>query len=120
VPKRCSRSRGRPTKLTPALQESICKQLEFGVPEHYAAEANGIARSTFCEWMEKGASGIEPYTEFYKAVRRSIARAIRNLTRHALNGGKGSSRATWLLERRFPNEYGRQAKSPYLDVPRRA
>lgn len=46
------------------------------MPEHYAAEASGISASTFREWMEKGAKGIDPYGEFHTAVKQSIARAV--------------------------------------------
>jgi transposase len=105
---RRQRRLGRPAKLTPEIQDAICKQLEIGIPQKYAARANGIDESTFHEWMKKGAAGIEPFAAFREAVERSSARAIGNLHARALAGGSGSSAATWLLDRRYPKEYGSQ------------
>jgi hypothetical protein len=72
------------------------------VPEKYAAESNGIAESTFHEWMKKGAAGHRTYAAFRQAVIRSGARAVFKPTVRLLAGGKGSSVAAWILERRFP------------------
>lgn len=44
----------RPTKLTPELADRICQSLRVGVPDIYAAEGNGIERSTFWQWVELG------------------------------------------------------------------
>jgi hypothetical protein len=110
VPKRRPRPIGRPSKLTPEILDSICGALEMGVPEKYAAASYGIAESTFHEWMKKGAAGIEPYAAFRQAVTRSSAQAVSNLVVRGLAGGKGSRAACWILERRFPGEYGRHAQ----------
>jgi hypothetical protein len=108
VPKEQGRAPGRRPKLTPELEKEICKYLELSVPAKYAAKSCGISESTFHDWMSKGAAGIEPYAGFRDAVERSSARAVPNLTARALSGAKGSSQATWLLERLFRNEYGPQ------------
>jgi hypothetical protein len=102
------RQPGRPSKLTPEIENAICKQLELAVPEKYAAESNGIDESIFHDWMKKGAEGIKPYADFCRAVKRARARAVGNLTARALAGGAGSSQATWFLERRYPKDYGPQ------------
>lgn len=81
----------------------------MGVPEKYAAQASGISQSTFHDWIKKGAAGIEPYAAFRQAVKRSSARAVFKLMVRGLSGGKGSSQAAWILERRFPLEFGKHA-----------
>jgi hypothetical protein len=47
-------------------------------------------------------------------VHAATAEAVRNLTTRALAGGSGASEAMWLLERRFPQEYGQRFS---LDPP---
>lgn len=108
MPERRGSTHGRPSKLTPEIQAAICKHIELSVPEKYAAAANGIDESTFHEWMKKGAAGAEPYAAFSKAVSQARGWAAVNLTARALGGGPGASQATWLLERRFRDEYGAQ------------
>lgn len=100
------RPKGDGLKLTPALQEEICASLRLSVPEKYAAEAAGIAESTFQLWMLKGRNGEAPYVGFVGAVTRARAEAVKNLTVRALAGAKGSQQATWFLERRYRKEYG--------------
>ena len=96
--------------LTPEIQDAIWADLELALPDKYAAEANGIASSTFYEWLEKGAAGEEPYVTFSAGVTIARARAVRKLTERALAGGSGCSQATWLLERRYRKDYGPQQK----------
>lgn len=105
MPKR-GRPPGTSPKLTSEIQDAICRDLEIGVTEKYAAEGNGIDESTFHEWMKKGGSGIVPYADFCRAVKCARARTVRNLIVRGLAGGSGSSVAAWLLGRRFPQEYG--------------
>lgn len=110
MPRRRARAGGRPSKLTPELQKEICKYLELSVAAKYAARSCGISESTYYDWVNKGADGIEPYVEFSEAVDQASARAVPNLTARGLAGGKGSSMAAFLLERRFPDEYGPQVR----------
>lgn len=92
-------------RLTPELTEAICKDIEASLPIVEACIANGVARSTFYDWKRRGETGGEPYKKFFEAVEIAQARAIRRLTEKALS--KDESRgATFLLERRFRNEYG--------------
>ena len=101
---------GRPAgsglKLTPDVEGEICKALEISVPLKYAAEAAGVPESTVYLWLERGKKGNEPYARFAGAVTRARAKAVKNLTTVALQGGKGSSAATWFLERRYRTDYG--------------
>ena len=112
--KRTGRPNGRPPGssplLTPEVTQAICVQLELAVPEKYASEMNGVDEDTFHGWMRKGAAGIEPYTGFRQAVSRARAKCIGNMHVRALSGGKGSSAALWMLERRFWREYAQHQR----------
>ena len=91
---------GRPLKLTKPVLEAICENLELGMPLSLAAEAEGVARTTILTHMEED-----------EAVKRQVTRAratgAKVLTKLAVdgNGGKGSSMAGWLLERRYRDDY---------------
>ena len=72
---------GRRTLLTPELEARICADIERGVFESVAAEANGIGRATFFEWLARG-EGRDPnrprsrrYAAFADQVRTSRAKA---------------------------------------------
>ncbi len=92
---------GRPpkAKVDPAIAKAICAHLELGVPVALAAEAEGVSRSTAHRW-------IEQYPDFADRIMRAVARGGVHLHCKALEGGTGSSQATWVLERRFREFYG--------------
>lgn len=117
APKPLGRPKGSSPLLTPETQKAICDALEVSVPEKYAAEANGVDERTFHGWLEKAADGTEPYASFRAAVTRARAKAVVNLTARALQGEKGSSQATWLLERRYHREYGQVQRIQHAGDP---
>ena len=92
---------GRPkkAKVDPAIAKAICAHLEIGVPVALAAEAEGISRSTAYRWVEQ-------HPAFADRISQASARGGIHLHCKALEGGPGSSQATWLLERRFREFYG--------------
>ena len=49
---------GRRPKLSPALRENVCKFIALGVSPEAAAAQEGIARSTFYAWMQRGRAAI--------------------------------------------------------------
>lgn len=100
------RPKGSSPLLKPELQAEICRLLEIGIDAKAASQACGIDESTFHDWSAKGAAGTEPYASFRRAVTRARARGIVNLHMKALAGGKGSHQSMFMLERRFPDQYG--------------
>jgi hypothetical protein len=48
------RTPGRPSKLTPEIQDRICASLRAGNYACVAARLAGIAESTFYDWLEQG------------------------------------------------------------------
>jgi hypothetical protein len=106
---RTGRPPGTVHTLTPTVQDGICAALRISVPAKYAAEAEGISERTFYEWLRKGAKGIQPYRDFSLAVTRATGEAVCNLVARSLAGGPGAWQARRLLERRYPQYYGRRA-----------
>lgn len=72
-----TRRPGRPTLLTPEVQEQILAALAVGAAQAHAAECAGIGESTFYRWMERGEEEDAPeeFREFREAVTRTRARA---------------------------------------------
>jgi hypothetical protein len=108
VNKQGKRPHGRPTKLTPEVTEAICQAIRIGTPQKYAAEGNGIAEDTLLGWMRRGAAAEEPYDKFFEAVTRARADCVKRLVINSQ--GDGPSGARWLLERRYPSEFGNRTK----------
>lgn len=74
------RRNGRPTKLTPELQRSIVELVELGNYAEVAAQACGVAKTTFYRWMQQGedaqAAGKRSiHRDFREAVTRARAKA---------------------------------------------
>jgi hypothetical protein len=73
---------GRRTLLTDELQAKIVTSIRNGAWDYVAAEANGIDRQTFWEWIRRG-EGIEQpdrpqtrcYAKFAKSVREARAQS---------------------------------------------
>jgi len=100
------RRRGKPRTLTAAVEGVICASLEIGMPEKFAAEEARVPERTFHYWCQQGREGIEPYASFLTEVERARTLGVKHLLTRNLKGEKGSSAAQWLLERRFPREFG--------------
>lgn len=100
---------GRPSKLTPEVQEKICKWIRGGNYPAVAAMAAGIAHSTFFEWLKRGARQRKgKYKEFSDAVEKARAEGesilVGAITRAAIQGDWKP--AAWLLSRSRPRRWG--------------
>ena len=108
-------SKGRPTKLTPEVQDVICKYLKGGSTFRTACELAGIGYATGKEWRARGEDrdperpSDEDFATFAAATRRAeeeaIARCAGVVQKAAFDGSLQA--ATWFLERRRPDEWGR-------------
>lgn len=103
----------RPTKFTHETVELLLDGIRAGLPIHLACDAAGVAESTFYEWQRgefpRGADK-ELKAEFPDKLTR--ARGVSALTNINLiaNAAKEDWRAAaWILERRFPQDFGKQA-----------
>lgn len=109
----------RPTILTPEIQEIIVKALHLGATHRLAGLAAGIGESTFYTWMALGRdTGASPYLEFLNAVKIAEgAGAVECLEKLAVASRDGNwQAAAWVLERRYPAEYGRTVQEHTVKV----
>jgi transcriptional regulator with XRE-family HTH domain len=104
---------GRPTKYTPELARDIVRTLASGVPKRYAAEANGVSKTTLNEW-ENGRGGIpkSEIQEFQAAIARASAQAvIARVARIAKAGIDGDWKAdAWYLEHVHSDDFAGREK----------
>lgn len=84
---------GRPSKLTPELQKSIVQSLAYGIDIETACLREGIARSTFYDWLNYGKAGREPYADFFTACEQAMAEVERKITASILLHTKKSWQA---------------------------
>ena len=103
---------GRPLKLTPETQARIVEAVELGATWERAADAAGVGASTLRDWRQRGEAGEKPFAAFLASVKRAegagVERALR-VIRKAAEGGAWQASA-WLLERRYPADYGRRSE----------
>lgn len=110
--------RGRKTKLTPELQEEICKYIKQGNYAKTACLLCNISEATYYNWLERGkTSKSGKYVEFLESIKKAekfadayFVQIIRKAAeKHPMNW----TAAAWLLERRSPQEWGNKEE---LDI----
>ena len=98
--------------LTPERQKIICDTLRCGSTYRDAAQSAGITRETLYHWLKKADNGDERYTAFATAVREAESACANihceRIMRESEDGDWKA--AAWWLERRRPDEFGRQSK----------
>lgn len=109
----------RPTKLTPEIQDRIVTAIRAGNYMETAAAYAGIARSTFNEWIRRGAEEQEgPFAEFAAAVEQALAAAeARDVALIGQAAQKEWQAAAWRLERRLPERWGRKTRHEVSAAP---
>lgn len=92
----------RPTKYTPATVERIILAIRSGTPRLHAAKFGGIGHETWARWLHD-------HPEFREAVEKAEAEFIaETVGRIAIHGRDNWQALAWILERRWPAEFGRQ------------
>lgn len=104
------RKPGRKTILNEELQTKLCDYIKVGVPIRDACHAVGIAESMFYLWQQKGLENKgRPYVLFVKAVEKAKSQSkIRSIVRIDKAANDDWRADAWLLERRFPEEFGKR------------
>ena len=129
---------GRPSKLTPKIQEMILDCIRMGLTYSKAAELVGITRHTLLNWRKWGQaekSGI--YFNFFNALQKAEAEGEIQCLQKIQEAARGGQEiidskelyqgkklikqitktvksvpdwraAAWILERRYPERYGRR------------
>jgi len=101
----------RPSKLTDEIQQKIGDNISLGLTYSLAAEAAGITYKTFNEYMNRGK--IEKsgkYYQFAQHIKKCNADGARKLL-EKLNDSANAENCQvcmWILERRFPEGFGRK------------
>lgn len=78
-----------------------------------AVRAAGISRETFDAWMRRGlskAAGARAFGELRERVERALAEGeVRGVAQIAQAAAENWQAAAWLLERQYPDRWGRPA-----------
>ncbi len=86
-------------KYCSEIIESICKDIENGLPQKQAAIINGVGESTFYEWVKE-----KP--EFAESVKKALSTFMKkHIQRINIASNKSWQASAWMLERRFKDEY---------------
>jgi transposase-like protein len=109
---------GRPTKLTPEVQESLVQMVRAGNYAETAAAYAGVDKTTLYDWLKRGradrlADTESPHADFSHAVEKALAHAEITDVLHI--GAAAADKAhwpaaAWRLERRDPKKWGRRDK----------
>lgn len=98
-------SRGGPSKYRPDIVAKITDALAIHATHRLAGDYAGIDESTFSAWLLK-------YPEFRQAVREAEGRAgIKCLATIHKAAPESWQAAAWLMERRYPDQYGRTVQT---------
>jgi transposase len=100
---------GRPTKLTRDLERSYLDALRRTRYLETAADLAGIHRVTLKRWLKRGRREPGPYREFCIAVKKVLAESEANNVGEIESAEEWQASA-WLLERRFPERWGRKER----------
>lgn len=112
---------GKPSLLTEELADQVVTMLRSGTLPRVACEAVGIDIRTLQRWLERGRSGRErdkAYREFTERVGRARAeaeaRAVAQIARAASEDWRA---AAWLLERQWPERWGKVPLAELVPEP---
>jgi hypothetical protein len=61
--------------MDPELVEKLLSLIRGGVPAEVAAEAVGLARSTFYDWMQQGQASVHKDGSVFREFRREVVKA---------------------------------------------
>lgn len=112
--KSTNKPNGRPSKFTPERCASILDSISKYVPVTLAAEATGICKDTFYEWLkvaraDRQAGKDTEYTDFSDALKKIETDKIKHLCANVEAGVDRWQSCAWLLERRWREYFGQDA-----------
>jgi len=106
---------GRKTKLTPEIQERIVSACKLGMPDEYVARLAGISNKTLQRWKQRGELGKSAeFRKFNLLIGEARSDVMQNalfVVNRAAIEGREYRAATWLLEKLFPEHFGKKANS---------
>ena len=107
-----TRGPGRPTKLTPATQAKILESIRAGLTHKLACMRVGVNDSTFYRWLQEGSQARSGrYKDFHDEVMRANADSAEVLLNQIrIKAYEDWRAAAFILERRFPDDYGKRTE----------
>jgi len=109
------------TTLTPQLQTTIIGQLQGGMHLSTVLAANGVGRSTFYDWRERGRpdrhrAEDQQFREFREQVERARAQGEIFLGMTIAAAGRHDPAwAAWMLERQYPERWARASQRALVE-----
>ena len=115
----------RPTRLNQEKMEKIAQLISAGNFAETAAQASGISKATYYNWLARGKAekdrlekedksnpkaSEKPYVEFLDTIEKAKAEAEARMIlviSKAASDPKSWTAAAWWLERVFPQKYGK-------------
>jgi hypothetical protein len=102
-----------PPKLTPETADRLVSLIKAGNYLSVAVRAAGISRALFYQWLDRGASDAPEDAE-YAELRTRVENAkaegeARNVAAIASAARENWQAAAWLLERMYPDRWGRSS-----------
>lgn len=98
---------GRPSVVEDEVfREKFLKAIRLGLPYHTCAEFAGCSKTTWYNIKARAERGQELEASFLTEVKKAEATAQLKLITDIQNDTSWQSKA-WILERRFPSDYGR-------------
>ena len=110
------RARGRPTKYTEDLADAIYEAIRlYGHTDTAAAAKYGVRASTVSRWKRENEDFATDLEAARAEFKETILAEIRGATKR--DGTLDWRAHAWILERTFPDEYGRRTRKPPEPVP---
>lgn len=121
MPLKTGGSAGRPSKLTPQVQERLLHAVRLGLDKTLCCKYAGISVESLRQWQlrgERGHAKDAPYVEFLAAFTRAeaetAARWAAVIEKAVVGDAKANvppdwRAAAWKLERRYPAAFGKSA-----------
>jgi hypothetical protein len=107
-----TKRKGPPHKFSAEKYQSICQFIERGLSNERAARASGIHPDTFIEWRKEGwRVGVLP--ELSDATKEAESLFVASALQEIWEDKSWTSKA-WLLERRFPDEFGKRERREHV------
>jgi hypothetical protein len=103
---------GRPSGLTPEIQETLCLALRNGNFVDTACIIAGISKQTFYTWAKLGNKEQpgEPHREFLDSIKKALAEAESSAILAIRGAGRFQWQAlAWFLERRFRDKWAKNS-----------
>lgn len=103
--------RGRPSKFTPEVKNTICDYISAGNYIDTSCRLAGVDYTTFRGWVVRGEQeGKGEYFDFLRQVRLAEAQAEAERVRLILQAGRLDDwkANAWYLERKYPERWGKK------------